>query len=185
MAAVGLAVAIPVTLLIRGGDSDSGTVAVTTSSATIPNLKSKTASDAALGMEIGVPAGWTAAEGAKGIQLKSGDGTTEVVVSAPAPAGATTDVLKTAVNAIQQNYSDASGIPNAGGELAGKEVGGLHAQSAALVARTKGGTPLRIIVSAASGDAHTYQVEVFNALASSAARLTEAQTALNSLKLTG
>jgi hypothetical protein len=189
MAAVGIAVAIPATILIRGsGDDksgDGGTAAATSTAAAVPRLSSHRVDDGGLGVEARLPKGWTEQREESAIRLRSDDGTTEVAISAPAPAGATTDVLTTAVNAVRDGYADATGIPNAGKGLAGKTVGGLPAGSAALLARTSKGSQLRIVISAASGRSHTYLVEVFNAVASPPQRLAEAQLVLSSLKLTG
>jgi hypothetical protein len=190
MAAVSIAVAIPATVLIRGSDEDgksgSGSgAAATSTAAAAPQFGAQRVRDASLGVEVRVPRGWSESREASAIRLRSEDGTTEVAISAPAPAGATTDVLQTAVNAIRSGYSDATAIPNAGKGLAGKTVGGLPAGSAALLARTEKGSQLRIVLSAASGDSHTYLVEIFNAVASAPERLAEAQLALSSLKLTG
>jgi hypothetical protein len=189
MAAVALAVAIPVTLLIRGGGDDGGEEAIDSTpqppaEVTLP-LKPRPVVDESLGIEARVPEGWTTSRSDQAIRLQSPDRTAEVAITAPGPAAEPAEVLHTAVADVRRNYQDATGIPNAGKGLSGKRVGNLPASSAALLARTKGGTQLRILLAAASGESHAYLVEVFSALESPDQRLVEAQTILNTLQLTG
>jgi hypothetical protein len=186
MAAVGLTVAIPVTLLIRGGDDDGDAASSTPSqAATLPALNPTPVTDESLGITVRIPETWSASQKAGAIRLRSVDRTMLMTISAPAAAGAAAEVLHTAVEAVKADYDDATGIPSAGRGLSGKRIGNLPAFSAALLARTEGGTQLRILVSAASGQSHTYLVELFSALSSHAARLTEAQAVLNSLQFSG
>ena len=181
MAIVGLAAAIPITLLARDGSGD-GNAAAERSAASIPQgfRLHGAARLRNLGVSVGVPSTWTATRERGAIRLRSDDRTTELAVTARAGADAQRAVLTSELDGIQRGYRVAS--LKAG---SGRTVGGLHAKGAVVSARTRSGTVLRILVAVASGKAHTYVVEVFSAAEAPPARLIQAQLALRTLKLTG
>jgi hypothetical protein len=180
LAILGFGVAIPLTLLARSG-SDDGHYSASTS-APIPqrfrlqgevHLRD-------LGVSARVPNTWSGSRDHSTIRLRSGDRTTELAVTASAPAGRERSVLRSQLGAIRSGYRDASVK-----EGSGRMVGSLAAKGAVVSMRTRSGTAVRVLVAVASGDRHTYVVEVFSAANAPPERLIQAQLALRSLELTG
>ena len=131
-----------------------------------------------LGVEVRVPSSWSATRRHSAITLRSGDRTTALAISAESPAGRQSKILESELAGIRHGYeavSVATGF--------GKEIGGLPARGAVVSARTRSGTPLRILLATGSGDRHTYLVEVFSATNAPPERLIQAQLALGTLKL--
>ena len=133
-----------------------------------------------LGVAVKVPSAWSATRERSTLRLRSEDRTTAVAVAAPSADGRQREVLDSELRAIKQGYGDVSVSRGFG-----KAVGGLPARGAVVSARTKSATQLRILVAAASGEKHTYLVEVFSATNAPPQRLIQAQLALRSLKLSG
>ena len=177
-------VVVPLALVMAGGDGDEEQPAGLGDSAP-SQLDPQASGDTGQGIAINAPEGWKVGQEAGVVTLSSSEGAVQVsltAVTTPRDAG---QALADATAAIRSNYDDVTTIESGTGALAGKRVGGLPATSAALSARGQGGTELRVLVSAARGDAYTYLVEVFSAANAPATSLTEAQLALETLRLTG
>jgi hypothetical protein len=185
MALVGLAVAIPATVLLRdsGGDRrPASQPAAEQARSQTPSVKLRPKPETSGGLDASarVPVGWNATQEQSILKLRSPDRSTEVAISAPAARGQVDPVLDSLLSEIKARYRGVSVAPGTG-----KEVGGLKAKGAVVAARTGDGTALRMLVAVASGKAHTYLVQVVTARDAPAQRLAEAQLALNALRLRG
>ena len=178
MAIVAVVVAVPVTLLARGDDSEPEPVAVT-SAPSGPELE-KRRSDRGLRVAYRVPEGWRASKSDRTLRLRSRDGSALIAVAAPAGSGRAADVRRDLLDGIRSSYRR---VDVERGE--DREVGGIEARTAVVSARQADGGPLRILVAVADGDDRTYVVEVFTAASAKPQRLRQAQAALNALRLRG
>jgi hypothetical protein len=180
MLALGLIVAVPATVLVADDDeADQPPPApfpIAQGSPSTPALGTG-GHDRGLDISYRVPSGWREKKQASAVRLRSGDRSAEIVIAAPAPASEAESVLDEALAAIRDGYRKVEVAPGSG-----REVGGLDARGAVVTATT-GGVELRILVAVATGRGRTYLVEVFTTAAIPAARLREAQIALNSLRL--
>ena len=175
MAVVALLVAIPATILIRGGDDGDDAEPV----AAAPPLN-EAVGDKALDVTYQVPEGWTEQKKAKAIQLRSSDRSTLIAIAAPTEASNAGTLLDDTLASFRNGYKDVKVRPGSG-----KKVGGLDAKGAVISAKTPDGNELRIVVAVAKGQKRAYLVEVFTAANAAPERLREAQVALNSLRLEG
>jgi hypothetical protein len=185
MATVGLAVAIPTTILFRdAGDGGQAVVEpraeLERSQAPSVAVRQKPARSPGLDASARVPVGWGATQEQSMLKLRSRDGSAEIAISAPTAPGQVDPVLNSLLGEIKGRYEGVSVTPGAG-----KEVGGLKAKGAVISARNPDGTSLRMLVAVASGKAHTYLVQVLSARDAPASRLVEAQLVLNTLRLRG
>jgi hypothetical protein len=176
MAVVALVVAIPATILIRGGDDDGDAEAPL---ATAPPLNPAVANKG-LDVTYQVPEGWKESKKAKAIQLQSKDRSVLIAIAAPAAASEAGPLLDDTLAAIRSGYKNVEASPGSG-----KQVGGLDAKGAVISAKTRDGNELRIVVAVAKGKKRAYLVEVFSAANAPVERVREAQVALNSLRLEG
>jgi hypothetical protein len=172
---VGLAVAIPVTLLLRGDDDEPAPATTSVVPALNPGVNDK-----GLDAHYQVPKGWKESRQGGAIKLQSRDKTTLIAIAAPAAASQSEQVLDDAIAGVKSGYRDVDIHPGSG-----KKVGGLKAKGAVATAKTPDGGALRILIAVAKGKRHTYLVEVFTAANANPQRLAEAQVALNSLQLQG
>ncbi len=176
MAAVGLVVAIPLTIAIAGGDDNE-----TPPAPAEPELPEvgEVEFDRKLGVELRVPEGWETKRKHAAITYTSPDRSLLISVSAPGPAQDAEVVQREAVAAIEQGYRRVEVLDRTQRE----RLGDRPASAAVLSARPPdGGDEFRILVATAKGEKQAYLVEVF-ALDSSA--LVEAQVLLNNLRLEG
>lgn len=181
MAAVGILVAIPVTLLVRDGDGDEEplpTQPATTATQPPPDL-GPGVDDPGLAVTYRTPQDWEESKEASAIRLSSPDSSAEIVIAAPAPAADADLLLEQTLDAFESQYDDVDIAPGGG-----RDVGGIEANGA-VVRAAQGEEELRILVAVAAGEERAYLVEVFTATDVSAERLREAQVALNSLELNG
>jgi hypothetical protein len=175
MLIAGFAIAIPITLLIRGGGGDSAGPATRTAPPLGPPVR-----DRGLAVRYRVPKGWKESRQASAIRLLSGDRTAQLVIAAPASAAASEEVLDDALAAIRSGYED---VEIASGS--GRKVGGLRAKGAVISARNRRGARLRILVAVARGKKRTHLVELFLAASDSGPqRVRQAQFAVDSLRFT-
>jgi predicted Zn-dependent protease len=181
MAIVGLLVAIPVTLLIRGGDDEGGTPTspVTTAAEQPEPELGPDASDPGLDVTYRVPKGWKESKQASAIRITAPDKTAELVLAAPGPADDADEVLDEALEAFRVAYEDVDVAPGSG-----RKVGGLEAKGAVVSAK-QGDRELRIVVAVAEGEERAYLVEVFTISGLGPERLRETQVALNSIRFDG
>jgi hypothetical protein len=180
MAALGMLIAIPVTIAVRGGDDESDGGA-TTVEPEVPPV-GEIEFDRKLGVELRVPEGWKRRERDNAITYRSNDGTVLIAITAPGPADDVDAIQRGALNAIESQYRKVE----VADKSSGQRLGGRRAVTAAITARhPKEGTPLRILVSTAKGDKRAYLVEVFASGSDPTAALVEAQVLLNNLRLKG
>jgi hypothetical protein len=179
MAAVALLIAIPATILIRGGDDDGddGEGPVATAPPLNPAVANK-----GLDVTYQVPEGWRESKKAKAkaIQLQSEDRSVLIAIAAPAAASKAGPLLDDALASIRSGYKNVDVRPGSG-----RQVGGLDAKGAVISAKTPDGNELRIVVAVAKGKKRAYLVELFAAANAPVERVREAQVALNSLRLEG
>ena len=178
MAAIGLVVAIPVTIAVRGGGDSGGTDVPV---APEPPEVGEVEFDRDLGVELRLPEGWKRKHQRDAVSFRSEDGSVLIAITAPGPARDVKQIQEAAVRTIKAEYRDV----DVGGEDRGK-LGERPARVAAVAARTpKNRDPVRILVATARGEKVAYLVEVFAAGADPNAALVEAQVLLNNLRLEG
>jgi hypothetical protein len=175
MFVVALLVAIPATILIRGGEDEESPAPTVTAPALNPGVKDKS-----LDFRYQVPEGWTESKKAKAVQLKSEDRSVLIAIAAPADASQSGPLLDDTLAAIRSGYRNVRINPGSG-----PKVGGLNAKGAVVTAKTTDGNELRIVVAVAKGQKRAYLVQVFTAANAPVERVREAQVALNSLQLEG
>ena len=182
MAAVGLLVAIPVTIAVRGGGDDDreGPQPPPTELEAPPVGDPEF--DRKLGVELRLPEGWKRKKEGDAVTFRSKDGTVLIAISAPGPADDAGAIQNAAVDAIDAQYKKVEIVSRSKKQRLGRRP----AQTAAVTAEhPKRGTPLGILVSTASGDKRAYLVEVFASGSDPNAALVEAQVLLNNLRLEG
>ena len=177
MAIVGLAIAIPLTLLIRSSGDDEPAPAEPDFAAELP--LNPPVDDDKLQARYRVPKGWRLKRKGEVVTLSSRDRTVQVGISAPGPAGDADQVLREAVESLKATYESVEVSPGSG-----SEVGGLRAKGAVVAARGDK-VHLRIVVAAMAGKKKAYLVEVFTAVSASAESVAQAQRFLGSLRLLG
>jgi hypothetical protein len=180
MLAIGLVIAIPVTLILRGSDDGEGGATTTTTAP--PSLDealplSSAVRDAGLGVGYQVPHGWKEQKKASVIQLRSPDRSVQIGISTPGPVKDANQILNAALTDLRSSYRN---VKIAKGS--GKKLGGLQSRGAVVDATARKGTDLRILVAAAKGPKQTHLVEVFTAAGAPVKRVAEAQRALDSLR---
>jgi len=176
MLIVGLVVAVPITVLIRGGDGDEpATVGAAPTQMPTPET-GPDERDKGLGVSYRVPKGWDESKEASAIRLSAPDKTAQVVIAAPAPAEDADVLLRETLAAFKTQYKKVKVAPGSG-----REVGGVKAKGAVITARRKG-RELRVLVAVAPAKKKAYLVEVFTTANVSPSSLREAQVALNSLE---
>jgi hypothetical protein len=178
MAVVGVLVAIPLTLLLRGDDDGDAAPAAATTPLAEPQLGGGQR-DSGLELDYRIPEGWSEHKKESAIRLASADHAVQIVIAAPADASQAPGVLDDALSAIRSGYDDVEISRGSG-----KEIGGLEAKGAVVHATTPD-VGLRILVAVAAGKQRAYLVEVFTADDVNADDLGSAQAALNSLRLNG
>ena len=179
MAAVGLLVAIPVTLIVRGGDDDNEPAP--TADPVVPAV-GQVRFDRELGVELRLPAGWKRSKEKGAVSFRSGDGSVLVAISAPGPDEDAKAIHRAAVEAIESKYRAAEVVSR--DETA--KLGNRPADVTAISARQpQDRAPVRILVVTANGKNRAYLAEVFAAGEDPSAALVEAQVLLNNLRIKG
>ena len=176
MAIVGALVAVPLTLLIRGGDDDEPEAPVTTPATESPAV-GPAQRDRGIGVRYQVADGWREQKKASAIRLRSPDRNAQIVIASPAPASESESVLDDALAALRSGYEDVDVTSGSGPRL-----GGLRTKGAVARVRTREGARLRVLVAVTKGERRAYLVEVFTAADAAPERIREAQVTLNSLK---
>jgi hypothetical protein len=174
MAVVGLVVAIPVTITVRGGDSGDDTP----DAPELPEVQ-PLEFDRDVGVELRLPKGWKRTRENGSVTLTSRDRSTLIGISTPGPAEDVTPIHNAAIDAIKSKYRAVEVVTRS----ENKRLGGRPAAVAAISARhPKRNAPLRILVATAKGENLAYLVEV---VASGTSGIVEAQVLLNNLALEG
>lgn len=178
MAVIALVIAIPATLLLRGGDDGGDAPELGGSSLPKPG---KPVADKSLGVEFRLPKGWKREKKASTIKLTSPDRKAAIAIAAPGPVGDAKPILEDAISTLKSQYAKAKVTQR----IKGEKTGGLPSRGAVISARPKQGTgKIRILASLARGEKRAYLVEVFASdLAGDS--VAEAQTVLRFLKLKG
>lgn len=131
-----------------------------------------------LGVTVRHPRNWTAVRKNGAVRLERKDKTAALSISAPGSAKESRRLLEEGVGSVSSRYKRVKKLGTDG-----RRLGGLPAESTALSAVNRRGTPLRILVGVAEGRRKAYLVNLFTARDRSSARLLEAQVILNSLRL--
>lgn len=178
MAVVALVVAIPATLLIRGGEDDGGTPErVERAAQTTPPVPRKV--DRKLDVAMQLPRGWRSKRRDGVLTLRSKRRDAAVVISAPGPAKSAGEIYEQAVDAVRAQYRKAKVLDESTGRL-----GGRQARTTALaVARPDDGGRMGVLVAVARGKKRAYLVEVFSRASDPGIALLEAQTVLSTLEI--
>jgi pyruvate/2-oxoglutarate dehydrogenase complex dihydrolipoamide acyltransferase (E2) component len=180
MLAIGLVIAVPMTLILRG--SDDGEDGAATTATAPPSLDEAlplkpSHRDQGVGVAFQVPKGWQRSKEASAIRLTSPDRAVQIGISSPGPAADAGKVRSAALADVRSTYHN---VDIARGS--GKKVGGLRSKGAVISAKTPKGTELKILVAVAAGAHRTHLVEVFTAAGAPVQRIAEAQRALDSLR---
>jgi hypothetical protein len=181
MVVVALVVAVPVTLLIRGGGEDEAPT-VTVDRAAAPAVDRPDEVDRKLGVAVHqLPQGWRSKRKGGVLTMRSRRRDAAVVVTSPGPVERAGEIHQQAIAAVRAQYRDVKVVEESRGEL-----GGRKARTAALAARPpEGGGRLGIMVVTARGEKRAYLVEVFTRGENPGVALLEAQAVLNNLELRG
>jgi hypothetical protein len=132
------------------------------------------------GISIEKPRGWMGRHTRRTVRLRSSDGTTLVVVSAPPGARLSRRLLRTAVAVFRRRYENV----RVGG-TASRRLGGYPALGRLLSARNRRGVHLQTMLAAVQGRRRAWLVQVFTAEGSPPSQVLESQVALRSLRLSG
>ena len=176
MAIVGLLVAIPVTLIVRGGDDDE--------SAGEPSIEEQLplnpgVNNGRLKASYQIPKGWKERTKKGVLTLRSDDGSVRIGLTAPADADDSGQLLAETLTSLKGSYEAVEVSPGSG-----KKVGGLPAKGA--VVHAEGDKiNLSILVSVMTGKKVAYLLEVFTPAGAPGTAVAQAQQFLNSLKLKG
>jgi hypothetical protein len=174
-------IAVLAVVMLTGSDGDDDSKTDSSASQPPAPRSGPVVVNRAIGARIRKPKGWQATRPGRSINLRSPDGTTLMSVSQPPGGTRSSDVLRTAVAAIRQQYRRVSARP-----LGGRgRISGLPTRSVVVSATNKKGTRLTILVSAPQGRARAWLVQVFSGPGARAKRLPEAQVSLGTLLLRG
>lgn len=184
MAVVGVAVAIPLTLLLRGDPPEEdaeweweSSPAASSEPITPGSSLDARRVDRDLGLSYRLPQAWEQEREDRVLRLRSPGGAVLVALSSPAPAARADGVLREALRAIRSGYRDVE-IDRG----SGRRIGGLSARGAVASATGSGGGKLRILVAVSRGDELTHLLQVFSAADAAARDLADAQRIINTLR---
>ena len=181
MAVLGLLVAIPLTMIVRGGGDDGDEPSETIDSGPLQSETGAVRSDRKLKINLRLPKGWRRERQEGGaVALLRQDGGVVIAISTPGPAEDAAEIQREALAAIESQYRKVETT----GRTRDLELGGRRAISATLVAtHPKKKKELRILISTAKGRKMAYLVEVVAADLNQG--LVEAQAVLSGLRLKG
>jgi hypothetical protein len=185
MALVGIAVAIPTTLLLRGDSERSGgweweSGPAAGAPGTPPSGGSELTErrvDGRLGVSYRFPRPWQRERAEGVLRLRSPEGRALVAISAPAPAAEAEGVLDEALRATRRGYEDVRMERGTG-----RTIGGLPARGAVATAAGEGGQELRILIAVAAGSELSHLLQVFARSDASPSELADAQRILDALR---
>lgn len=178
MVLLGLIVAIPVTLLIRGSGDDSSTSEGPTIDERLP--LNPVVVDDRLQARYSVPEGWKLdRHDGEVLDLRSRDRSVVIGISSPGRAGDAGAVLRSALDSLRASYESVEVDPGSG-----RRLGGLPAEGAVVTAQGDD-VDLRILVAVMAGEGRAYLVEVFTAASAPEKQVAQAQRFLHSLELRG
>jgi len=176
MAVIALIVAIPVTIVLRGGSGDSEPTVTPVS----PTRDGEFDRD--VGVELRLPKGWERERKESFVVFRSKDRHVLISVSVPGPASDAGEIHKEAIDTLEETHDAVEVVDRA----KGKQLGGRPAQTAVISARNpENQNDLRILIATAKGEDLAYLVEVFAAAPNAGRALAEAQALLNGLRLVG
>ena len=177
MLVVGLAVAVPVTLLVRG---DNGPPPPEEILADLPEL-GPVKLDRELGIKMRLPDGWRSRREGEVIVLRSADRQARVAVSAPGPAEDAGQLHDEVLSGFGKSYEDFKVTER----KVKSRVGGLRGRASAAEALDAEERELGIVVSTAEGKKLAYLVVAYTPLSDPGRATLEAQTLINELKFVG
>lgn len=167
---------LAIALVASGGGEEERPAVPATAASPVPRVAGSF-SDPRVGVALSRPEGWTAARRRGAVRLRSRDRSVLVAVASAGQADAG-GVLNAALRELRGEYE---GVRV--GDTGTTRIAGRPARSAVVSATSARGTALRVVVAAVEGRRQVYLVEVFAAQNASEARLAEAQTVINSLRL--
>lgn len=180
MLVVGLAFAIPVTLILRDEDGEPAPPPEAIS-ADPPRL-GKVKFDEDLEISMRLPVGWTSNRKQGVLLLKSADGQARVALSAPGP-DEDADQLHSEVLTRFGDFYERFEVETRKKKA---KIGGLRGEASAIEARAEGEKQeLGIVVSTAAGKKRAYLVVAYTPLVRPGEATIEAQSLINELKLVG
>lgn len=178
MLIVGLVVAIPVTIVVRGEDEPPEPEAI---SADLPEL-GPTEYDRNLGVELQLPPGWKSDRRGKALILESDDGRARVALSSPGPARDAKQLHQEVLDQFKRVYEKTEIEVR----MQPSRIGGLSGRTTTVRAKPKGsGQELGIFVSTAKGDKLAYLVVTHTPAVDPGQSTIEAQALLNELEFVG
>ena len=185
MVVVGLAVAIPLTLVLRdggeeGSDNDPSSPAEPAVDQAVDLGPAK--SDRAIEVGLRLPFDWTSSRKGEVRVLESADKQARVAISAPGPAADADQLHDEVLAEFRQTYERF--------ELSTRKkksrVGGLKSRTSAIRATTKKkNQKLGILVSTAEGKKRAYVIVAYTPASDPGESTVEAQTVINELDLRG
>lgn len=178
MAVVGLVVAIPITIMIRGGD---GASEPTITPATPPQV-GEIEFERDIGVELRLPDDWERERRNGAVVFRSDNNRVLIAISVPGPARDVGLIHQQAIDSLNESYDAVQVVDR----INDKELGGRPAQSAVISARNpEKKSELGILVATAKGENLAYLVQVFAAAPNPGEALAEGQALLNGLRLVG
>jgi len=183
MVVVGLAVAIPLTLVLRDGGEEGGGPSPQVGPAAGEAVDLGPAkSDRAIEVGLRLPFDWTSSRKGEVRVLESADKQARVAISAPGPAADADQLHDEVLAEFRQTYERF--------ELSTRKkksrVGGLKSRTSAIRATTKKkNQKLGILVSTAEGKKRAYVIVAYTPASDPGESTVEAQTVINELDLRG
>lgn len=179
MGAVGLLVAVPVTILVSGEEDSPPPDALAPIEVTEPEL-GPLRIERSFGVEARLPKGWTRDRTHDVLELTSANGAARVAISAPGPAADAEQLHSEVLNGLRSSYRDFDVLRNIDKAPIGELKGRATAVSARLP-KAKGGDEARILVSTASGKERAHVVALFT-IGEPGPAVLEAQALINKLR---
>lgn len=175
MAVIGLLVAIPVTLLIRGGDDETSPPAAGPE----PQVELRErALDRRVGVRYRLPREWRARSRDRVLQITSRRRDVAVAISDAGHRSQAQRILRQARAALEDEYRRFEVVTH----RVGRRAGDLRADGFVAAARSRRGQDLRILVIVGKGKRRAYLIEVFAPATGPGRGLVEAQALLNALR---
>ncbi len=174
MLVVGLVIAVPVTLIIRGDDGPPPPDPII---ADLPKL-GPVEFERDLGIKLRLPEGWKSEREGEVIMLRSADRQAQVAVSAPGPAEDSEQLHDELLGEFGDTYEDVE-VPQ---EKEKSRVGGLKGKASTIEAVDSEERDVGILVTTAEGKEKAYLVVAYTPLTDPTTSTLEAQTLINELK---
>ncbi len=179
MVVVGLLVAVPVTIAVRGDGGDEPDLPPAIE---VPELGA-VEFNRELGVEVRLPDDWRKRSKKGVLELRALTGGATIAISAPAKPDEADALHDDALATLRRDYKRAEVLQKA----KRTRIGGLKGTATALAAKQPGkrGEPIRILLNTAKGDKRSYLVLVFAVAPNPGSAIVDAQAVLNEIRLVG